>query len=246
MAPVSLATFNCGIDQNMLTGSNLPTHQHNLRRITKNALYEGCHVLAFCEVGGHKQGLQAASIVPSQIVKDLLDKDRCIAASLEAYMAVWDKGDLQETDGIAVRLMFEPTCVELRLLGRDLAVEPRVVIFEFEVTASEHPQKMGRLVLGVLHIRLTSDTCVQPRPRTGIRVIGHLPGSLDLQKLDSVIGPAWDRGLRPLDRPWKICSSSSSRSPARPVPVLGNRATVSELPLQLGTARRRPLTRARG
>ena len=76
--------------------------------------------------------------------------------------------------------------------------------------------------------------------------IGHLPGSPDLQKLDSVIGPAWDRGLRPLDRPWKICSSSSSRSPARPVPVLGNRATVSELPLQLGTARRRPLTRARG
>ena len=29
-------------------------------------------------------------------------------------------------------------------------------------------------------IRLTLDTCVQPRLRTGIRVIGHLPGSPDL------------------------------------------------------------------
>ena len=153
VAPVSLATFNCGIDQNMLTGSNLATHQLNLRRIIANALEDKCHVLAFCEVGGHKQGLQAASIVPSEIVKGLLDKDRCIAASLEAYMAVWDQGDLQEQDGIAVQLRFPPTCVELRLGGRDLAVEPRVVIFEFEVTASQHAHKMGRLVLGVLHIR---------------------------------------------------------------------------------------------
>ena len=30
-------------------------------------------------------------------------------------------------------------------------------------------------------IRLTLDTCVQPRSTTGIRVIGHLPGSPDLQ-----------------------------------------------------------------
>ena len=85
MAPVSLGTFNCGIHQEMLRFTH---HRKNLRRIIANALDDGCHVLAFCEVGGHKQGLEAAGIVPSQIVKDLLNKDRFIAASLQAYMAV--------------------------------------------------------------------------------------------------------------------------------------------------------------
>ena len=49
VARVSLGTFNCGIDQQMLTCSNRHDHEYNLRRITKNALRDGCHVLAFCE-----------------------------------------------------------------------------------------------------------------------------------------------------------------------------------------------------
>ena len=144
--------------------------------------------------------------------------------------------DAEEENLEEAAALFSLLGVQAQVLGSSLLARRTAAV------AATGPRGQLAAVL----IRLTSDTCVQPRPRTGIRVIGHLLGSADLQKLDSVIGPAWDRGLRPLDRPWKICSSSSSRSPARPVPVLGNRATVSELPLQLGTARRRPLTRARG
>ena len=148
---LSVGTFNLGIDQQMLKGSNLPDHEHNLRRITRNAMVsEGCHVLAFCEVGGHKLGLEAAGIEASDIVKGVLDKDRCIAASKQAYMAVWDQGDLEDARGIAVRLRTAPTSIGLR---PDLAVKPQLVIYEFDVMAQEHPGKMGRLVLGGLHIR---------------------------------------------------------------------------------------------
>ena len=38
-------------------------------------------------------------------------------------------------------------------LRRDLAVDPQLVIYEFDVKASEHADKIARLVLGVLHIR---------------------------------------------------------------------------------------------
>ena len=81
VACLRLGTFNCGIDQNMLT---IRKHQRNLRRIISNAFYDGCHLLALCEVGGHKQGLESAGIVPSEIVKGVLRNDRCIAASLGA------------------------------------------------------------------------------------------------------------------------------------------------------------------
>ena len=42
--------------------------------------------------------------------------------------------------------------------------------------AAKDPRGQSAAVL----IRWTLDTCVEPRPRTGIRVIGHLPESLDL------------------------------------------------------------------
>ena len=77
VAFLRVGTFNCGIHQEMLT---IPRHQ-KLRRIITNALYEGaCHVLAFCEVGGHDLGFGSARIVPSSIVKDVLPNDRCTVA----------------------------------------------------------------------------------------------------------------------------------------------------------------------
>ena len=130
-----------------------PRHRQTFRRIIENALHEGeCNVIAFCEVGKHDEGLEYQNMVPSDIVRDVLPNDRCIAASLRAYMCVWDQGGSGETGGIAVRLRTEPTCVQLR---PDLAVDPRLVIFDFHVTAEKHPGMMGRLVHGMLHIRNT-------------------------------------------------------------------------------------------
>ena len=74
-------------------------------------------------------------------------------------MAIWDQGDLEETGGIAVRLRTAPTSIGLR---PDLAVKPQLVIYEFDVMAQEHPGQMGRLVLGVVHIRSTQ----KDKPKT--------------------------------------------------------------------------------
>ena len=56
------------------------------------------------------------------------------------------------------------------MLGAGLLVRRTAAV------AAKGPRGQSAAVL----IRLTLDTCVQPRPRTGIRVIDHLAGSPDL------------------------------------------------------------------
>ena len=67
-------------------------------------------------------------------------------------------------------VLFSLLGVQVQVLGASLLARRTAAV------AATGPRGQLAAVL----IRLTSDTCVQPRPRTGIRVIGHLPGSPDL------------------------------------------------------------------
>ena len=71
-------------------------------------------------------------------------------------------------------VLFSLLGVQVQVLGASLLARRTAAV------AATGPRGQLAAVL----IRLTYDTCVQPRPRIGIRVIGHLPGSPDLQKLD--------------------------------------------------------------
>ena len=78
-----------GIHQEMLLK---PEHRQSFGRIIVKGFGEGqCNLMGFCEVGGHKKGLEAANILPPAIVDKVLADGRCNAASLQAYMCVWDQ-----------------------------------------------------------------------------------------------------------------------------------------------------------
>ena len=80
---------HAGIHQEMLLK---PEHRQNFRRIIVKGFGEGqCNLMGFCEVGGHKMELEYENILPSDIVNSVLPDGRCIAASLQAYMCVWDQ-----------------------------------------------------------------------------------------------------------------------------------------------------------
>ena len=62
----------------------------------------------------------------------------------------------------------------------DFAIAKLDQLIELVVHAAAAAATGPRGQSAAVLIRLTLDTCVQPRLRTGIRVIGHLPGSSDL------------------------------------------------------------------
>ena len=154
-----VGTFNVGIHQEMLDKKR---HQNKFRQIILKGFMDGnCSLMGFCEVGGHMQGLEDANIRPSTIIANVLHEGCCNAVSHQAYMYVWDQVGSADTRGIAVRLRTGPYGIPIR---PDLAVEPQLVICEFDVTAKQHPGNVGRLVHGVLHIR--SNKKHHPSPQT--------------------------------------------------------------------------------
>ena len=78
--------------------------------------------------------------------------------------------DAEEENLEEAAALFSLLGVQVQVLGSSLLARRTAAV------AATGPRGQLAAVL----IRLTSDTCVQPRPRTGIRVIGHLPGSPDL------------------------------------------------------------------
>ena len=74
---VNVGTFNLGLHQLQIESTRFPSSTlPNFRRIIARGFKEGdLHLLNLCEVGGHKQGLQAECIQPESIVDGILVKD---------------------------------------------------------------------------------------------------------------------------------------------------------------------------
>ena len=74
---VNVGSFNLGLHQSQIQAKSFQTSTlKNFRRIIAKGFEEGeLHLLNLCEVGGHKQGLQAECIQPESIVDGILVKD---------------------------------------------------------------------------------------------------------------------------------------------------------------------------
>ena len=145
---VQVGCFNIGISQEMLS---VDKHIKNFKRILGKAFDEGdMHLLGLCEVGGHKKGLKDALIYPEDLLVGVLRDKEYRAQSMQAYMSVWHVGGADMPGGVSLELLELPTCVELD----SPALDPQLVIWDFRVTAHGHDGKVGRLVQGLLHIRL--------------------------------------------------------------------------------------------
>ena len=148
-ALLNLGCFNCGIHQDMLCR---PMHQNNLKRIIAKAVVEqDLHIVNLCEVGGHKQGLDMSNALhksAQDLVSEVLNR-HYEATSVQAYMATW-QAEKDPTDD---------TCVFLRLVGQPevhelpAAMEPQLVIMVFTIASAKHPDKLGLLISGMMHIR---------------------------------------------------------------------------------------------
>ena len=107
------------------------------------------HLLGLCEVGWHRQGLNAEGIRPEDLIKGALPEKGCRAEAVQAYMSVWHEAGAAQPGGVSLQLWEQPTCVAFACP----ALDPQLVIFDFRVTADGHDGKVGRLVQGLLHIR---------------------------------------------------------------------------------------------
>ena len=74
---VNVGSFNLGLHQSQIQAKSFQERTlKNFRRIIAKGFGEGeLHLLNLCEVGGHKQGLQAECIQPDSIVDGVFLKD---------------------------------------------------------------------------------------------------------------------------------------------------------------------------
>ena len=132
-----------GIHQDML---KLDNHIENGRRILGQGFEEGeLHVLGFCEVGGHKQGLNAADINPQKLIDEVLPNKEYRAEAIHAYMSVWHEAGAAQRGGVPLQLSGDPSCHELS----DKTPQAQLVTLDFHVTARGHEGEVGRLVQGL-------------------------------------------------------------------------------------------------
>ena len=144
---VRVGTFTVGIDQNM---QGEKEHQRNLCHLMAHGFAEGdLNLLSFCEVGEHSKGLEVVPIRPAALIHGVLPGGEYEAASLQAYMNIWDTAGATQPGGGSLQQARKPTVVELNSSG----LQSELVIFECFVTAQAHPGMIGRLLHGLLHIR---------------------------------------------------------------------------------------------
>ena len=145
---VRVGTFNVGIYQNML-GDN--KHRRKLTQIMAQGFAEGdLNLLSFCGVGEDRKGLEAVPIRPGALLDGVLLGGEYDAASLQAYMNVWETAGATQPGGVSLQQARKPTVVELNCSG----LQSELVIFEFFVTAQAHPGMIACLLHGLLHIRI--------------------------------------------------------------------------------------------
>ena len=145
---VRVGTFNVGIYQNMLGDEK---HRRNISHIMAQGFAEGdLNLLNFSGVGEDRKGLEAVPIRPAALIHGALAAGEYDAASLQAYMNVWETAGATQPGGVSLQQARKPTVVELNCSG----FQSELAIFEFFVTAQAHPGMIGCLLHGLLHIRI--------------------------------------------------------------------------------------------
>ena len=157
---VNIGSFNMGIHQAMLHKEN---HQENFKRVLGMGFdSEDLHLGCFCEVGGHKEGLEALNMDANRLIMDTLTQ-HFRASSEQSYFCAWQ----QRPDTTATRQQRIDNChsqtyllpqgsPEIMPLHTSSVADPQLVLRNFLIKATPLEDMEGRLIDGQLHIRTPS------------------------------------------------------------------------------------------
>ena len=139
-----IGSFNAGIDQNMLKSKKAQQYVHKLEDIITACVQDaGLHIMNFCEVGGHRQGLPKAGI-HGHDVKIFRHQPRVAAPSViinDNYLTVY--GFDADATQHGVKAVDHSKTYKLSCEQCD----PELVVHHFQNGAGV------QLLLGNLHIR---------------------------------------------------------------------------------------------
>jgi len=127
---VRIGSFNVGMAQKMLTSKKTGKHMEKVQEILATCVQDaGLHVFSFCELGGHRQGLEAASI-DYRHLRMFKEGVGPKASVDENYMTAWNFGtDDTDASQLSVFPIYRPT---RHTLGQD-AAGPQLVVHMFTV-----------------------------------------------------------------------------------------------------------------
>ena len=89
---INIGTFNFGVHQAQIASKLFTTKGvlPKVRRVVSRMVDEGdLHLLTACEMGGHRQGLQAADVYMESILENVLDSAEYEGFSRGAYAAIY-------------------------------------------------------------------------------------------------------------------------------------------------------------
>ena len=151
-AIMRVGTFNAGVMQSQLTGRNKKKVLENVNKIICDAVQDGrLHMMSLCEVGGFKEGFQAAGICP-RTLPVLSPKYGGKHSIAQNYMTCWNfQSCATEADAS------QPGFKKLRDLGVFVLTaytEPQLVVEVFSFN------NQVKLIKGNLHIRIPTGVTV--------------------------------------------------------------------------------------
>ena len=142
IATFRVGSFNIGVYQDMLNGKNAMHSVDYTERIIKECVAKGrLHVMNLCELGGHRQGLEAADINPLDM-KIFTGPAAFYFSIQDNYLTVW--GLNHDAPHFDVRSTGAPQLFALR----SEICQPDLIMHTFISSIGV------RLIQGNLHIRI--------------------------------------------------------------------------------------------
>ena len=148
-----VGTFNIGAAQSQLEGKNQKKVLGNVNRVIIDAVRDArVHMMSLCELGGYKEGFQAAGICPRTLPVLNPKFGSAKFAMIQNYMTVWNfQSCATEADAS------QPGFKKLRDLGVFVlhhVTDPQLVIEVFSFN------NQVKLIKGNLHIRIPTGVTV--------------------------------------------------------------------------------------
>ena len=180
---VNVGCFNLGLHQSQIKAKSFQTSTlSNFRRIVAKGFEEGnLHLLNLCEVGGHKQGLQAQGIQADNIVDGTLLKDEYGTHAVQNYMSIWHNTGDSHPSGTSL------TKQDVNVKSLESSPDhPQLVMTTYAVKTHGLPAE-GLLIVGQLHIRTPTGKVVSINTKK--RVVQEALGILEKDSNRYVLQP---------------------------------------------------------
>ena len=140
MCLLRIGCYNVGVHQNMLTSKRAQRHLQRLEDIIATCVHDaGLHIMNFCELGGHHQGLSTAGIRADDL--------RSLQVPRTSYVSINDTLTAWTFDADATQFGVRATEPVKMYSLNSTKTETELVVHSFQIDAG------FRLILGNLLIR---------------------------------------------------------------------------------------------